>query len=129
MSKTIIILIGFLALLGGGAGYWYYGERLSPAAGQRTVVRDHLSDPDSAKFRNDHASARDAKVWCGEVNARNRMGGMAGYARYIVYLPASPELAGITDEVFLERRDQDTASKDPTSDSAVFQSKWSVFCE
>lgn len=57
------------------------------------------------------------------------MGGMVGYTRYVVYLPESSEFYETNEKVFFEHRDQDSASKDPTSDAAVFQSKWSVFCE
>ena len=42
-------------------------------------VKEHLLDSDSAKFRNQKGN-------CGEVNAKNRMGGYTGFARY-VYFP------------------------------------------
>lgn len=40
-------------------------------------VRYLLYDPDSAQFRNQFR-------WCGEVNAKNRMGGYVGFTRYVV---------------------------------------------
>lgn len=42
-------------------------------------VKEQLLDSDSAKFRNQKGN-------CGEVNAKNRMGGYTGFARY-VYFP------------------------------------------
>lgn len=39
-------------------------------------VRESLLDPNSAEFRNQKGN-------CGEVNAKNRMGGFTGYSRYI----------------------------------------------
>lgn len=42
-------------------------------------VKESLLDSDSAKFRNQKGN-------CGEVNAKNRMGGYTGFARY-VYFP------------------------------------------
>lgn len=42
-------------------------------------VKEGLIDPDSAKFRNQQGN-------CGEVNAKNRMGGYTGFSRY-VYFP------------------------------------------
>ncbi|KAB1852265.1 hypothetical protein F4W09_14800 [Acinetobacter tandoii] len=39
-------------------------------------VRARLIDPDSAKFRNQNGN-------CGEVNAKNKLGGYTGYSRYI----------------------------------------------
>ncbi len=48
----------------------------------RRQVAQQLVDPDSAKFRNRNPRPG-ARVQCGEVNGRNRMGGYAGFARYI----------------------------------------------
>lgn len=41
-------------------------------------VKDGLLDSDSAKFRNQKGN-------CGEVNAKNRMGGYTGFSRYIYF--------------------------------------------
>ena len=41
-------------------------------------VKENLLDSDSAKFRNQKGN-------CGEVNAKNRMGGYTGFARYIYF--------------------------------------------
>lgn len=46
----------------------------------RKPVLATLKDPDSALFRNQFVGR---KALCGEVNARNGMGGYAGYARFI----------------------------------------------
>ena len=52
-------------------------------------VRDQLLDPDSARFRKVWAmrypvqGQADAAIFCGEVNGRNRMGGFAGFQRFI----------------------------------------------
>lgn len=53
------------------------------ALGKRTVLNS-LKDPDSAKFR-DLRTSRDLWV-CGEVNAKNSMGGYVGFQRFIVLL-------------------------------------------
>ncbi len=47
---------------------------------QRAKMVRELKDPDSAKFRDEKLS-RDAL--CGEVNAKNSMGGYTGYKRFI----------------------------------------------
>lgn len=54
-------------------------------AAARQAVLWKLTDPDSAKFRNVIVVAKpgQAKAVCGEVNAKNRMGGYAGYKRFI----------------------------------------------
>jgi len=41
-------------------------------------VKDSLIDSDSAKFKNQKGN-------CGEVNAKNRMGGYTGFSRYIYF--------------------------------------------
>lgn len=54
------------------------------------LVKAHLKDPDSARFRNVRRvpfmgmpSEAVSKVYCGEVNARNSMGGYSGYSAFV----------------------------------------------
>jgi hypothetical protein len=47
-------------------------------ADAETAVKEKLSDPDSAKFRNVSIDANGLAV-CGEVMSRNFMGGYTGY--------------------------------------------------
>lgn len=47
-------------------------------------VKNTLSDPESAQFRNEHIVRNgDALVLCGEVNAKNQMGGYTGFVRFV----------------------------------------------
>lgn len=46
----------------------------------KAAVLENLKDPDSAKFR-DLKTSRDAFL-CGEVNAKNSMGGYVGFKRF-----------------------------------------------
>lgn len=54
----------------------------------RKPVLERLNDPDSAQFRNEwllfgwSSWSPDANVLCGEVNAKNRMGGYTGYVKF-----------------------------------------------
>lgn len=54
----------------------------------RKPVLERLSDPDSAKFRNEwlatgwSAWRAESSILCGEVNAKNRMGGYVGYVKF-----------------------------------------------
>jgi len=67
-------------------------ERASPRGRQREAVLALLHDPGSANFRNVR-QGRTARQWCGEVNARNRMGGYTGFTLYYVTLSdVSPAL-------------------------------------
>ena len=90
------------------------------------VLKQHLNDPDSAVIRDAFQSAADPEVWCGEVNARNRMGGMVGFTRYVVYMPPKAIVPDVTkdradakifSQVFFEDRDNDS-----------FHGKWALFC-
>lgn len=58
-------------------------------------LKERLRDPDSAAYRNvriyRHPKSDGGFVFCGEVNARNGFGGMAGFERFV----ASPTHAVI----------------------------------
>jgi len=50
-------------------------------------VKQHLKDPDSAKFKNYvHSRSNDGydEYFCGEYNSKNSYGGYEGYSRFIV---------------------------------------------
>lgn len=48
-----------------------------------TAIRDSMKDPESARFRRVVVSPKGRAV-CGEVNAKNEMGGYVGFRRFIV---------------------------------------------
>ena len=58
----------------------------------KAMIADQLSDPDSAKYRNlfisefeeGKGTAASLLSLCGEVNAKNSMGGYTGYRRFVV---------------------------------------------
>lgn len=70
----------------------------------REQVIPYLKDPESAQFRNQTG-------FCGEVNAKNSLGGYSGFKRFI---------AGGKDMVFLE--------DDKRLEAGAFQSAWNQFC-
>ncbi|WP_295377219.1 hypothetical protein [uncultured Pseudacidovorax sp.] len=113
-----------LALLAGGGAYLWQTS-LSPQAKARSVVRAHLNDPESAVFRGDFPSKNRATpgVWCGELNARNRMGGMVGFTRYVAEIEQDRSLAVLDTVTF------DSPSMANPSAGAAFESKWRAFCE
>lgn len=83
-----------------------------------------LNDPDSTQFRGSRQSTRDALVWCGEVNAKNRLGGMVGFTRYVLQMP-EPELDANP------ARDPEGArlfSKLDFDGSDGFAAKWRLWC-
>jgi len=76
----VIAAVVLLAL----AGCRYIpGTEASKIAEGESQVRDALADPNSAEFRN--LSIREVTgAVCGEVNAKNRMGGFVGFTRFYV---------------------------------------------
>jgi hypothetical protein len=57
----------------------------------KSAIRENLNDPDSATFRNLRANKYHGKWYvCGEVNARNRMGGFVGFTDF--YVPVNDVL-------------------------------------
>lgn len=70
----------FLALVAGVSVWAKYDDWfVLPKA--RQLVADQLTDPLSAQFRNDRLIDYD---WhCGEVNAKNALGGYVGFKRFI----------------------------------------------
>jgi len=118
MKKGVGIAIGgaCVALALAGVAYDWKANR-SPEALSMAVVKSKLNDPDSAVFRNHQKAKRGGEgVWCGELNARNRMGGMVGFTRYVLAMEADRNLA-ILDKVSFDDGD------------AEFRGKWSLMCE
>jgi hypothetical protein len=112
MRKTLWVVSIFLLLISGCT---------SDESKHKEIVKTRLNDPDSALFRDVKQSRRDKEVWCGELNAKNRMGGYVGYTRYVVqtigFEMTKPR------EVFVTRF---LTEKD---DGSEFQSAWRLFCE
>lgn len=85
-------------------------------AGRRAVLAE-LRDPASAQFRNVRRIQHDngSTMFCGEVNARNAYGGMAGFVRFE---------AGVTN------RGSASAQLDSseTLTGTYFESAWNQFC-
>jgi hypothetical protein len=87
-----IMLIGLLAASSAFAAkpkpaspapdeYFKAVEAKMIAEGQDRIT-GRLNDPESGRFRNVFVSPRGRAV-CGEVNAKNRMGGYVGFRRFI----------------------------------------------
>lgn len=83
MKKTVVIGgVALAVVFAGVAGYRQY-----IVSKLEEVVLAKLNDPDSAKIRNIRLFSDwtvDGSAMCGEVNAKNRMGGYVGYRRFNV---------------------------------------------
>ena len=117
MKKSVGIAIGgaCAALAIAGVAYDWRTNR-SPEALSIAVVKSKLNDPDSAVFRNHQKAKRGGDgVWCGDVNARNRMGGMVGFTKYVLAMESDRDLA-FMDQVHFD------------DGNAEFHGKWSLMC-
>jgi len=53
-------------------------------AAEESDIRARLSDPESARFRNDSASTfRKVPIVCGEINFKNSTNGYVGFRRFV----------------------------------------------
>lgn len=96
--------------------------KTTPIGQQREAVKRFLNDPESAEFRNEKLSKRE-NVFCGEVNAKNRMGAMVGFTRYIAEIDgALPDLQRVDLDVTNAYSDHEKTV------AANFQSRWSIYC-
>lgn len=64
------------------------------------TLKRWANDPASLVLEDLQQSKRDPEVWCGRLNARNRMGGMVGFKGFVVSAP------GVN--FFLEKNDEIT---------------------
>ena len=72
----------------------------------RAAIQSKLRDPESAQFRNERISS--TGVLCGEVNAKNGMGGYVGFRKFFShssanYIEGTGSLDEPTHEEFIER--------------------------
>lgn len=121
-SRFSAVALAVVACAGAGCAYAYL-TNWSDSARQRSAVRSLLSDPDSAQFRSERAGPPTAYrpvVWCGEVNARNRAGGMAGFTRYVVMFRK--------DEPWLERFFFLPTDVMVDTGDAQFAMRWDAVC-
>lgn len=73
-TRTQLTLIGFLIILSVSGLLANQNEIFSQA---REAVKERLRDPESARFK-DLKIGRNDTIVCGEVNAKNAMGGYVG---------------------------------------------------
>ena len=89
---TILAIAALIAIWNNVGGVSDVAFKWMPSVKQRITVKQALFDPESAVFRNERQSRVNKIFWCGEVNAKNLMGGNAGFHRYVVDLTGySPE--------------------------------------
>lgn len=120
-SPAIALSAAVLLACSGAIGWWVWSEKFSPEAKHKALVKGILKDPESTNFKFVRQSKRDPDTWCGEMNARNSMGGMVGFKRYVF---TSPRDLG-PEDVQLFR----LLSKFVEDGDSTFNGRWSAFCE
>jgi len=89
--KTALLGLAILVALAAAVFFWKYGEWVAIPKARAPMVA-LLKDPASAQTRNERITK--AGVLCGEVNAKNSMGGYVGFKKYISYGPQSNYVEG-----------------------------------
>lgn len=89
--KTAFLAVAFLGALAVALFLWKYGEWVAIPRARASMVA-LLKDPSSAQTRNERITKEG--VLCGEVNAKNGMGGYVGFKKYISYGPQSNYVEG-----------------------------------
>lgn len=72
--KTLVAFISLAVLSACGSG---------SVSDAKKAVEERLIDPDSVKYKN--VTSYSEGIVCGDVNAKNKMGGYVGYQAFIYY--------------------------------------------
>ena len=89
--KTTLLALVILGALSTALFLWKYEDWIAIPNARAPMVA-LLKDPASAQTRNERITK--AGALCGEVNAKNGMGGYAGFKRYISLGPESNYIEG-----------------------------------
>lgn len=78
-------IAGVILGIGGTLGWqaWNAKRDRDSAEALQQRVRAHLADPESARFQNLRFFSH-SKAVCGQVNAKNRMGGYVGFTSFVL---------------------------------------------
>ncbi|WP_271008667.1 hypothetical protein [Paucibacter sp. B51] len=101
-----------VALAGYAVAVWW------PVQQMKADVRQHLNDPESAQFNQVFKGNKEG-AFCGEVNARNRMGGYVGFTRFIHF----PD-----HDIKFDPTDRGYMSEDERQSAANFSVMWHGYC-
>jgi hypothetical protein len=120
VPHVVLLLICTAVAAAAGALWWDRVRSEAPPSHplHRVVVLESLYDPASANFRNEFRGGT-RTVWCGEVNAKNRMGGYTGFVRYIVLVDPAAAAEPARATLYLDQS---------ATDDDSFRGRWSVYC-
>lgn len=116
------IIYGVLALIGIAGGVAYQYNQLFVVPPLRALISSQMKDPDSAKFRNERLTK---SGWlCGEINAKNGLGGYSGFERYISsqgarYIESQGAIGELSHQDILDRMDNEIGVLTILSDAKI----------
>jgi hypothetical protein len=91
---------------------------------QREVTRN-LTDPESARFRSLVVTKNNTgKTLCGEINAKNRVGGYVGYRRFLI---SHNDVSNAFASPAFERSDSPSTELEKIS-AEFFEMRWKTHC-
>lgn len=144
-GKSYKVLIAAAVVLLAASGIYSYPkwDEWTVWPELRKPILASLKDPDSALFRNQYVGRR---ALCGEVNARNAMGGYTGYSRFIAagdqyalesaglstWYNKSTGIEGVKAGLDKQIEIMKTKSRRPTDEEvekAIFMDLWRERCE
>lgn len=114
MTTKIWTSLGAVAVvLAAAVTYWLKYEDWVTLPAARAMISAQMKDPDSTKFRSDRFTK---SGWlCGELNAKNSMGGYVGFKRFIsggangvFYIEGEGRLGELTAEEVIALTDKET---------------------
>lgn len=118
-KKTIKYAASALLLAAAYAAAWWFVLR--PEQRITVIIKRWANDPASVQLQDMQQSKRDPEVWCGRLNARNRMGGMVGFRGFVISAPGVYQLGA--DDEFVTVMSRITFEGDDG-----FQSRKSLYC-
>lgn len=98
MKRAFIFIVLFAVLAIGILVVGWYTTNIKPIAEAKDAVRQELTDPDSAKFRN--VKITETETICGEVNAKNNTGGYVGFRYFYVSSLTGEQTVWIDSDTF-----------------------------
>ena len=116
--KMIYTVAGIIVASTVCAAWWFI---IRPEQRITTIIKRWANDPASVQLEEMQQSKRDPEVWCGRMNARNRMGGMVGFRKFVISAPLVNEI-GADDEIVT------LLSRITFEDDDGFGSRWSLYC-
>ncbi len=119
ISRKIVSAALAVTLIAATAIYW---TAIRPEQRITTILKRWANDPESLRLEEMQQSKRDPEVWCGRLNARNRMGGMAGFKKFVISAPGVYELRADAELVVI-------FSNITFEDQPGFAARRSLYCE